>query len=94
MSEEWRRDYQHDNPDGPCACGAWHDGTAIPDLGKRCEVRSKDGWRCTKWAGHRLEEHTALAPSGWHPDYAIRLDGTPNIPVGPTMSAWEASRNR
>lgn len=60
------------------------------DLG-RCEVWSKDGWRCTKWAGkHR--EHTALAPSGWHPDYAIRFDGTPNLPVGPTLSAWEAAR--
>ena len=57
----------------------------------RCEVRSKEGWCCTKWAGHRLKAHTAFAPTGWDPDYALRLDGRPNLPVSPSLSAWEAA---
>ena len=60
------------------------------DLG-RCEVISKEGWRCTKWVS-RHREHTAFAPTGWHPDYAIQFDGTPNIPVSKTLTAWNARR--
>ena len=55
----------------------------------RCERRSAEGWRCTKWVG-RHKEHTALAPSGWHPDYAIQLSGRPNVPVGKGISPWTA----
>jgi hypothetical protein len=58
------------------------------DLG-RCEVVSKQGWRCTKWAG-KHHEHTALAPSGWDPDYAVTLTGRPNIPVRAGLTPYEA----
>ena len=46
-----------------------------------------DSWQCTKWEGHtklrrpkweEIRVHMALAPSDWHPDFAIRLDGMPN----------------
>lgn len=56
---------------------------------KRCEFMYThpiygDTWQCTKWDDHikrkgdHIREHTALAPSGWDPNYAIRLDGMPN----------------
>lgn len=45
----------------------------------RCQVKSKDGWQCTKWESHKGKTHTALAPSGWHPDYAIDIMGISNF---------------
>lgn len=59
------------------------------DLG-RCEYTNPRmiGERCTKWAGkHR--GHTAFAPSGWHPDYAIQFDGTSNLPPVKGRSNYE-----
>lgn len=49
----------------------------------RCQFMYKEDWQCTKWEGHEKKRgskvHTALAPTGWHPDYAISLDGISNF---------------
>jgi len=40
-------------------------------------------WQCTKWQGHVKQRgnktHTAFAPSSWHPDFAIKFTGEPNM---------------
>lgn len=56
----------------------------------RCEYTNPRmiGERCTKWAG-KHKEHSGFAPSGWHPDYAIKFDGTPNLPPIKGRSNYE-----